>query len=446
MNQLDFDLRVRRPTSRDPGFYVQQALAAVPADGDALTPDRAAAAAARLKKVPALFEQARRNLTEASRTHGQLALRAIETVRGVRVQRSAIGDFQALAKSTAGRYPEVAAAAGADALTQYAASIRTSLPTMTAAGHIGVDNFNWYLRNVLMMPYTADQLLVLGDRDLTRSVANLAFAENQNRNLPQLRPAATPDDYQRRVEETDRLVRGWLKEGNILTVPNDTPPTAATVPWKESGKAGQATPTHYWQEIQFRDPVPDHLHAGIPDHKYDGIMMRRHPRPVRAGHSDRGRSEGWGFYLEEMALRSGLLDSRPRSRELIENFQLFRYVRMILDVKMSAGEMTPEQAVAYQKEWTPMMEDQVAWSEANGYYTSPGGGTVYTAGKYQIEAMVARRRKQLGSRFDLRAFHDAFMAAGPIPIVLIEWELTGDDTQLRRVVDPSGATGKSQNR
>jgi hypothetical protein len=447
VNQLDFDQRIRRPTSRDPGFYVQQAVAGMPVDGDALPAERAAAVAARLKMVPALLEQARRNLTEASPTHAQFALRAIDTVRGVRIQRSAVGDFQSLARAAGGAYPEVAAAAdaAAKAMTQYAAWIRTSLPKMTAPGHIGADNFNWYLRNVLMMPYTADQLLVLGERDLTRSVANLAYAENQNRNLPPLLPAATPEEYQRRVEETDRLVRRWLKEGNILTVPDDTPPTSATVPWKEGGKAGQVTPTHYWQDIQFRDPAPDHLHAGIPGHKYDGTMMRRNPRPVRAGHSDRGRSEGWAFYLEEMALRSGLLDNRPRSRELIENFQLFRYVRMILDVKMSAGEMTPERAVAFEKEWVPMMEDQVAWSEASGYYTSPGGGTVYTAGKYQIEEMIARLRKQRGTQFDLRAFHDAFMAAGSIPMVLIEWELSGDDTQLKRVVGPSAGAAKPQN-
>lgn len=166
-----------------------------------------------------------------------------------------------------------------------------------------------------MMPYTADQLLVLGERDLSRSVANLAYAENHNRNLPLLLPAATPEEYQRRVEETDRLVRRWLKEGNILTVPDDTPPTSATVPWKEGGKAGQVTPTHYWQDIQFRDPVPDHLLCGHPR-----PQVRRHDDAPKSssgagGHSDRGRSEGWGFYLEEMALRSGLLESRPRSRE-----------------------------------------------------------------------------------------------------------------------------------
>jgi uncharacterized protein (DUF885 family) len=141
---------------------------------------------------------------------------------------------------------------------------------------------------------------------------------------------------------------------------------------------------------------------------------------------------------------SGLLDDRPRSRELFHNFQLFRYARMILDIRMAAGDMTPAQAVDYQKAWTPLMEDQVAWSEGAGYYVNPTAGTSYTAGKYQIETLVANLKRQLGDRFDLRAFHDRFMEAGPIPIVLIAWELTGDDTELKKVIGGPAGPSKSQ--
>ena len=131
---------------------------------------------------------------------------------------------------------------------------------------------------------------------------------------------------------------------------------------------------------------------------------------------------------------SGMFDERPRTRELIHNFQLFRYARMVLDIKMAAGDMTPQQAVDYQKHWVPLMEDQVAWSEGAGYYVNPTSGTVYTAGKYQLEMLVAELRRKLGDRFDLRAFHDRFMDAGPVPIALIAWELTGDDHELQKVL------------
>lgn len=441
LNLEEYERRIRRSPSRDPGFYVQRALTLVPSDPETLTDEQAATLARRLEAVPALIAQARVNLTEASRTHAELALRALEQVRGVRVQQSAIDRFQWLATLTATRHPEVSkrADAAAKTLIGYAAWIREFMPSMTSRGHIGLDGFDWYLQHVLMMPYRAETLLALADRDLTRTMANLAFEENRNRNEPPLLPAATEADYLARVAEADRMTRRWLKDGNILTVADDTPDVGVTVPWREGGKVGQVTPVHYWQEIQFRDPLPDHLHAGIPGHRYDGRVMRSHPRPIRAGHSDRGRSEGWGFYLEEMALMSGMFDERPRTRELIHNFQLFRYVRMELDIKMAAGDMTPQQAVDLQKFWVPLMEDQVAWSEGAGYFVNPTSGTVYTAGKYQLESLVAHLRRQLGDRFDLRAFHDRFMEAGPIPIVLTTWELTGDDTELKKVLALRGS-------
>jgi len=436
MNALDFEQRVKRSTSRDPGFYVSYALSSVQDDPDDFTSDQAGAVAARLKAVPALYDQARVNLTEASRQHGELALRTIEQVRGVRVQQSAIGRFRWFAAQTASKYPELSKAAegAAEATLEYGRWIRQNLATMTAPGHVGLANFNWYLHNVLLMPFTAEELLVLAERDLTRTVADLAYEENRNRNLPPIELPKTEAEYARRVKEVDELVRRWFDQGNIITIDPAFGPLGATVPWKEGGRVGQVTPIHYWQEIQFRDPLPDHLHAGIPGHRYDGWVLRRHARAIRQGHSDRGRSEGWGFYLEELALQSDLLKDRPRTRELFYNFQLFRYVRMHIDIKMAAGEMTPAQAVAHQKSWVPMMEDQVAWSEGHGYFLNPSGGTVYTAGKYQIEGLVARLRHQLGDAFNLHAFHDRFMEAGAVPIALIEWELTGSDAELRKVV------------
>jgi uncharacterized protein (DUF885 family) len=55
----------------------------------------------------------------------------------------------------------------------------------------------------------------------------------------------------------------------------------------------------------------------------------------------------------------------------------------------------------------------------------------YTIGKAQMEELLADRQRQLGDRFELGAFHDAFLAAGPIPISLIRWELTGLDDEVR---------------
>ena len=435
LNQQDFEHRVARSPSRNPDFYVQQATGPVPPEPSTLTNQEAAELLRRLAQVPPLLEQARNNLTEASKDHALIALRRIERAAGVREQLSAVAKFTRLARGLSTTQPTISEAAtkAAAAMQNYGEWLRANLGRMTAPGHIGLDHFDWYLRNVLLMPYTAKELLSLAQRDYERSMANLAYHENANRRLPPQRPAATEAAYDTLAKDNDAYVRRWLVDANIISIPPDVGPMEATVPWKEGGSAGQQTPTHYWQEIQFRDTLPDHIHAGIPGHKYDGIVSRRNPRPIRAGYSSQGRTEGWGFYLEEMTQQSGLLAGRPRSEELFDNFQLFRYLRMIVDIKMSAGEMTVADAVAFQSTYVPFMEDQVAWVDASGYFLRPTAGSTYTAGKYQIEALVARLRHELGAKFDLKTFHDRFMMAGAIPVSLIEWELTGNDESIKRL-------------
>lgn len=54
----------------------------------------------------------------------------------------------------------------------------------------------------------------------------------------------------------------------------------------------------FWEQIQFRDASPDHLHATFPGHRFDGMTGKRVTDPIRGRVSDSGRTEGWGFYLE----------------------------------------------------------------------------------------------------------------------------------------------------
>ena len=58
---------------------------------------------------------------------------------------------------------------------------------------------------------------------------------------------------------------------------------------------------------------------------------------------------------------------------------------------------------------------------------------MYVAGKYEIEALVARQRQRLGDKFNLRELHDRMFLAGPIPIALVDWEMTGSDELLRKL-------------
>ena len=143
------------------------------------------------------------------------------------------------------------------------------------------------------------------------------------------------------------------------------------------------------------------------------------------------RAEGWAFYLEEMLLQAGLLDGRPRSRELFYLFQLQRAVRIPGEIRMLSGEWTLEQAIAFWMNEVPMMDENLARTELQLYLRNPLNGIAYTIGKALLEGLLADRSRQLGDQFDLGAFHDQLLAAPWIPFSLIRWEMTGLDDEVR---------------
>jgi uncharacterized protein (DUF885 family) len=132
-----------------------------------------------------------------------------------------------------------------------------------------------------------------------------------------------------------------------------------------------------------------------------------------------------------MYLQAGLLDERPRTRELFYVAQLKRAARVRADLAMQRGDWTLTQAIDFLNAEVPLMETNLARYDLAIYLRRPAYGMNYTIGKAQMEQLVADRQRQLGDRFDLGAFHDAFLSAGSIPISLIRWELTGLDDEMR---------------
>jgi hypothetical protein len=299
---------------------------------------------------------------------------------------------------------------------------------MDAPAGIGRENYEWYLQNVLYMPFTMEDIATIGDRELHRGWAFLELEHNKNRDVPILEPAASAEEYQQRIQEADEQIRRFIREEGILTIPDYVGEFGHNVPWIERPDGRR----NFWEQIQYRDPRPDHVHAVIPGHRFDMLVKEHDKRPIRGPYFDSGRIEGWALYLEEMFLQAGLLDDLPRTRELFYIFQIARAVRNRADVGLHSNEFTIQDAAQYMIDRTPMMDDNVARVDAEIYLREPAYGISYQMGKIQIEQLLADRALQLGDRFSLKEFHDQFLAAGMIPISLIRWEMTGLDDEVRR--------------
>jgi len=439
MNDLAFTHRVLVPWARDPGHYVDLIRSLPYTDTPLADTDRSRFVVS-LRAVPVILTRARAQLTRPSPELARMAVFALERSdevnqgepRRPRPPAGVIGWYQDLVDRLTTTHADLVphGRAALAAVSEYRDWLVARTPSMREPAGVGLIEYGWYLKNVRMVPYSVEQVRLIGDRELARGRTLYAIERHRNRGLPELEPVTTAEEHERRTREGERLIREFMTTKKLLTLPGGIPDRFETdaffidrSPW-----GGHR---HFWDEITYRDPLNNHLHASIPGHRFDGIIQRRHPRPIRRGYSDGTRSEGWGFYIEEMFLQAGLLDQRPRTRELFYIAQLKRAARIPAELRMQTGEFTLRQAIDYLIDQVPLMEENLARYDLGIYLRQPAYGMNYTVGKAQLERLVSDRAQQLGPAFDLGAFHDEFLNAGMIPISLIRWEMTGLDDEVR---------------
>ena len=440
MDLADFTLNVTRPWARDPGMYVDElqrlAYVDLPLKGDALT-----AYQARLRTIPAYLAQARVNLDSVAADYADLAIHSLSNGDGVghgmpyraTEPEGLVGWFDDLRARAAVQQPELLPEI--DAARQAIAGFRdwliASRPAMTAPAGVGKAAYDWFLTNVRLMPYDSDEIVTLAERELTRHWANYTTERHRNRNLPELQLPKSAQEYEAQLAGTDAKIRHWLQAEEIISIPAYIPGTYQEVGFNAPWIVRPNGPM-FWEQVQFRDASPDHLHATFPGHRFDGLTGKRVTHPIRCYISDSGRTEGWGFYLEESALQLGLFDDRPRTRELIYIFGLFRAARTIGDVRMQRNEMGVGETMKFWKEWTPYLDDDVARVDAGIYLRRPPGyGMTYTIGSMQLQKLLVDRKRQLGDKFSIRDYHDYLMNTGRLPVSLLRYDLTGYDDEIR---------------
>lgn len=436
LDQQAFIMRVTRPWARDPVFYIsgllEVAFTELPVEGDELATLRN-----QLRAIPPSLDAARGNLTEVAADYADLAIRSLVQSDGVEngypyradPPDGVIGWFEDL-YARAEVQPELEAdiAAALAALREFHEWLVDSRPSMTGRNGVGKEALDWFVRYGLLLPYTSAEMVVLAQREFDRLWGFYALERHRNRELPELELSSSREDYQQRLADTDELVKRFLIDDAFISIPDFIP-----TDWREMGYnvpwIVRATPPNFWEQVQFRDPAPDHLHAVIPGHRYDALMAAHNPHPIRGRVNFGARWQGWAVYLEEAALQAGALESRPRTRELIYIFGIWRAARSLGDIYNQWNTMTAAETSAYWQRMTPMLDPDVARKYAY-LRPAPGHGLEYTIGNVQMWRLLADRKRQLGDDFVLQEFHDEFMAKGRIPISLIRYEMTGYDDEV----------------
>ena len=453
MNDIVFQHRVTQPWSRDPLTYLYQ-FGAIPYAEAPSTPGERAALSRELSAVPAMVHNAIENLTQPAGELARLAIFLLDRFDGVgqgepyrdEPPEGTIGWFEDLCGRLApgdsgllGDCREATASA-----QRYRDWLADNLDGMEPSAAIGAENYNWYLKHVRLLPHTVDDLVGIGEREFHRYRFNYLLDRHTNRSLDELELTQSAEQHRQRTRDAEARIRELVEELGLLTIPDYMPEEFETdVFWSPRA----ATDRHFWEELQFRNALNNHIHASIPGHRFDAELRQRLENPIRRTHSESARAEGWATYLEETLIQAGIAEDNPRVRELFYAALIKRGSRFFAEIGMHTGAMTLEEANAYMMEWVPYMEEDLGRYDLVAYLRRPGLGSMYLLGKTQIEQLVSERAFQLGDDFDLGEFHDDLLSRGAIPLTLIRWEMAGLDDDARAVwMDVVGKPFPGENR
>jgi uncharacterized protein (DUF885 family) len=227
-------------------------------------------------------------------------------------------------------------------------------------------------------------------------------------------------------------IRARLPAG-FKTIPNDPLEVRRIAPAIESGAPGAyysegaaGAPATFSLNLKapaemplWRLPTLAH-HEGIPGHHFQYSVLRAagelslFRRLVRFS----AYTEGWALYAERVADELGVYRDDAAGRIGLLQSELFRAGRIVVDTGIHTRRWPREQAIRWMIE-NIGEQPAAAQREIDRYCVYPGQACSFMVGATQILAARERTRQRLGTRFDVRDFHDLLLRSGPVPLDLL---------------------------
>ena len=321
----------------------------------------------------------------------------------------------------------------------------------------GADYYNNRVQFFTTLGLTADEVFALGEREVERIQAamdqvllDLNYTGTRADFIAELRtdPKHYPQSAEALLERSAwvaKLIEGKLPRWfdplyqlpfTIEPVPLNIAPTYTSGRYL-SGDKKQQRPGVYWvntthlnSRALFNVPALT-LHEAVPGHHL------QHARASELGdvHSFRNDyyisafGEGWGLYAEYLGEEMGIYQT-PYERFGRLSYEMWRACRLVVDVGIHARGWSRQRAIDYLGSRTALSELEVA-NEIDRYIGWPGQALAYKLGELTIIGLRREAELALGDDFDVKAFHEAVLANGALPLQLLI-------NQVRRALGLSG--------
>ncbi len=197
--------------------------------------------------------------------------------------------------------------------------------------------------------------------------------------------------------------------GRYVSAPRDS--TLPGTYWVNT-HALHTRPFYNLEALTFHEAVPGHHLQLALQAEIEGLPAFRSAASVTAF------VEGWALYAESLGLEVGFYED-PLSDFGRLSYEMWRACRLVIDTGIHAFGWTREDAIDYLARHTALPLHEVT-TEIDRYIGWPGQALAYKLGELKIKELRQRAEETLGDKFDLRAFHDAVLEQGAVPLDVLE--------------------------
>ena len=307
----------------------------------------------------------------------------------------------------------------------------------------------WYEHRVRVMTttdLTADQIHELGQSEVKRIRAEMERIKDETgfkgtlaeffnflRTDPQFYYTTREDllrayrDIAKRIDPELTRLFGKLPRTpyGVIPVPAYAEKTTTTAYYNAGSPEGNR-PGYFYANLYDLKSRPKWemealtLHEAVPGHHLQISIaqeLENVPRFRRFGGTT-AFVEGWGLYAESLGPELGMYKD-PYSRFGQLTYEMWRAVRLVVDTGMHSKGWTRQQAIDFfvSNSSKPLHDIEV---EIDRYISWPGQALAYKIGELKMKELRAKAEKQLGDKFSVRAFHDALLGDGPLPMAVLE--------------------------
>ncbi|WP_115514280.1 DUF885 domain-containing protein [Xanthomonas arboricola] len=241
--------------------------------------------------------------------------------------------------------------------------------------------------------------------------------------------AKTPQELLDRAAWISKRVDGQVGKF-IGTLPRGRftikPVPADIAPFWTAGRGGATT---YWVNTYNLPSRPLYnlpaltLHESSPGHSLQGsLALEQGEQPAfRRENYISAYGEGWALYTEKLGQEMGIYET-PYEEFGRLTYEMWRACRLVIDTGVHHDGWTREQALAYLRDRTALSEHEVT-TEVDRYISWPGQALSYKLGEITIVKLRVEAEKELGERFDIKAFHDVVLKQGSVTLPVLEQQV-----------------------